>query len=85
MCLISEHIRRVCACRSGPLRLERPHMRKSATVAAPGGGDATLSLVAEPTWGTVLMAEDRSLKRFSGETEDPGKDLKKWKAWAQPL
>ena len=27
--------------------------------------------------------DDRSLKRFSGDSDDPGKDLKKWRAWAQ--
>ena len=26
--------------------------------------------------------EDRGFKRFSGEDEDAGKALKKWKAWA---
>ena len=28
------------------------------------------------------MSDDKSLKRFNGESEDPGKDLKRWKAWA---
>jgi hypothetical protein len=29
------------------------------------------------------MADERSLKRFSGDVDDPGKELRKWKAWAQ--
>ena len=29
-----------------------------------------------------MASDDRSLKRFSGDGEDPGKDLKKWKQWA---
>eukprot|EP00435_Cladocopium_sp_Y103_P052219 s999_g16.t1 len=28
------------------------------------------------------MADDRNLKRFSGEDDDPGKALKRWKLWA---
>ena len=28
------------------------------------------------------MTDDKALKRFHGESEDPGKDLKRWKAWA---
>ena len=28
------------------------------------------------------MSDDKALKRFHGESEDPGKDLKRWKAWA---
>ena len=28
------------------------------------------------------MSEERGLKRFSGEEEDAGKQLKRWKAWA---
>ena len=28
------------------------------------------------------MSDDKGLKRFNGEAEDPGKDLKRWKAWA---
>ena len=29
-----------------------------------------------------MASDDRSLKRFSGDGDDPGKDLKKWKQWA---
>jgi hypothetical protein len=28
------------------------------------------------------MAEEKGLKRFNGEDEDPGKALKKWRLWA---
>ena len=28
------------------------------------------------------MSDDKALKRFNGESEDPGTDLKRWKAWA---
>ena len=28
------------------------------------------------------MSDDKGLKRFNGEADDPGKDLKRWKAWA---
>ena len=28
------------------------------------------------------MSDDRNLKRFNGEDEDPGKALKRWKLWA---
>ena len=29
------------------------------------------------------MSEDKSLRRFNGEDEDPGKALKRWKLWAK--
>ena len=29
-----------------------------------------------------MSSDDRSLKRFSGDGDDPGKDLRKWKQWA---
>ena len=29
------------------------------------------------------MADEKSLRRFSGEDDDPGKALKRWKLWAQ--
>ena len=49
---------------------------------APGGARPLSSLVAEPHLGPAWMSDDKGLKRFNGEAEDPGKDLKRWKAWA---
>ena len=31
---------------------------------------------------TVGAMDERSYKRFAGEEDDPGKGLKKWRAWA---
>ena len=30
-----------------------------------------------------MSSDDRGLRRFDGEGEDPGKSLKKWRTWAQ--
>ena len=30
-----------------------------------------------------MSADDRGLKRFSGEDDDPGRQLRRWRAWAQ--
>ena len=45
-------------------------------------GHSASSLVAEPHQGpATAMAEERFLKRFSGDDDDPGKALKRWKLW----
>ena len=46
-------------------------------LAGPGGAHAT-TLVAEPHQGLPTMSDEKALKRFNGEDEDPGKSLKLW-------
>ena len=68
-------------------------------VLAPGGAPVLSSLVAEPHSGAPLTTgpgghrgdmagNDKDLstgaiKRFNGEDEDPGKQLRKWQTWAR--
>ena len=49
----------------------------------PQVGHSAFALVAEPHPGPAkAMADERNLKRFSGDDEDPGKALKRWRLWA---
>ena len=48
----------------------------------PGWGRAAIDIGSGAYLGFLAMADDKALKRFNGESDDPGKDLKRWKAWA---
>ena len=67
---------------SGPFGRSARWQRERAALRAPGGAQPLSSLVAKPHLGPAWMSDDKGLKRFNGEAEDPGKELKRWKAWA---
>ena len=73
----------IAACCSGTLWLERPLKAKGPRVLPRVGRRYSDIGSGAPPGAAVAMADERSLKRFNGEGDDSGKDLRKWKAWAQ--